>query len=1169
MADRQPDFQTEAVARIVERLNDPKGSRRFLLADEVGLGKTRVAAGVIKALRKNKGFTVVYVCSNSEIAEQNRDKLCPDNVSAAVTRLTLLATRSADVQRQREKGELQLFSFTPGTSFHVGGATGIERERRLLLYLLTRVWRKRANRQPWRAFFCCASKMEPWLERSKYPKIHREFAGKVANDLQKRLRQEWDNSKLKLVDPKTGKQSAKLVGLAEIIDEKVATFNPSNPADRKNRNLVIGELRNCLSKVAVDFLQPNLIVLDEFQRFSEILEESNDPKSVVGCLFAQRGMAVLILSATPYKMYTLAHENEDHHTDFIRTLKFLYKCVEENPNDRNYEPINRLRQNLQHFKTRLMDGLWFASPDQTLITLKSQIEADLKAVMCRTERNWYLNGRKKGIDVFGDTANEQVNPSVGELTHYIRLRQFLLRQKIDDWNITDFWKSAPSPLSFMDGHYVLLKRLREKHVAVPEKLLHTGSALAESGMDHLKVRNLVEKVFGADTNKFKFLWVKPSYTYYADDFYSTRDDHPKKFLVFSHWKFVPKAISVLLSHEAESRLVSRRRGRETIPLQFRKKISFSPFDVCYPSLVLADCVNPAELALEQTEKLTAKELYQRAEKSVLRLLRVNHIGISKTRSVPLWRIIARIEAKSGWATTIRTGLWNAEVSVRDEVSEQYRQYQKQYSDWMLESDEDLTISPIWLRRLTLISLYSPAVCLLRSMRTIFGDIPRWEEKNWSEVLNLGLNQLRNYFNKQVVQSVIHSNSPRERSYSERVLAYCNCAHFQAMLDEYSYLVRTALPQAQPEKLPKVFLLQIARVLGMGTGSPSVNVLTRGGRIRQRPSPRPAHFAVAFGDDVSSDALEAGGRTRKTAIREAFNSPFWPFVLATTSVGQEGLDFHLYCRDIMHWNLPSNPVDLEQREGRINRFDGLSIRRNIASDYALSTVRNTAPELRNIWARLFEVLRLYPSGTQRFKHGLYPHWIYQPAKEDGHMIRRHLAFYSKSRDAIRYRDLKVALSLYRLVFGQPRQQDIIETLLKMFPEVDPSEIDKKLAIYTINLSPIPKGHAARIAKEEADELIFDPQRLTLTLAEVNSLVERESMDELKPIIKEVRDLIDIAKHCENATKRVQAISVLLYLLNPYDDLYDFHDGIGYQDDIARVRQIHDSLFNGAERSDHKT
>jgi len=30
------------------------------------------------------------------------------------------------------------------------------------------------------------------------------------------------------------------------------------------------------------------------------------------------------------------------------------------------------------------------------------------------------------------------------------------------------------------------------------------------------------------------------------------------------------------------------------------------------------------------------------------------------------------------------------------------------------------------------------------------------------------------------------------------------------------------------------------------------------------------------------------------------------VLVSTSVGQEGLDFHHYCHAITHWNLPSNP-----------------------------------------------------------------------------------------------------------------------------------------------------------------------------------------------------------------------------------------------------------------------
>ena len=93
-----------------------------------------------------------------------------------------------------------------------------------------------------------------------------------------------------------------------------------------------------------------------------------------------------------------------------------------------------------------------------------------------------------------------------------------------------------------------------------------------------------------------------------------------------------------------------------------------------------------------------------------------------------------------------------------------------------------------------------------------------------------------------------------------------------------------------------------------------------------------HFAVGYYNAKIND--KAVQRTEN--IRRAFNSPFRPFVLATTSIGQEGLDFHNYARRIMHWNLPSNPIDLEQREGRINRYLCHAIRQNLAeSKYAES------------------------------------------------------------------------------------------------------------------------------------------------------------------------------------------------------------------------------------------
>ncbi len=95
----------------------------------------------------------------------------------------------------------------------------------------------------------------------------------------------------------------------------------------------------------------------------------------------------------------------------------------------------------------------------------------------------------------------------------------------------------------------------------------------------------------------------------------------------------------------------------------------------------------------------------------------------------------------------------------------------------------------------------------------------------------------------------------------------------------------------------------------------------------------ARFALRFGKEESVDGEEAN---RTEQVRTAFNSPFWPFVLATTSVGQEGLDFHQFCHAVVHWNLPANPVDLEQREGRVHRYKGHAVRKNIATRYGLKT-----------------------------------------------------------------------------------------------------------------------------------------------------------------------------------------------------------------------------------------
>ena len=90
-------------------------------------------------------------------------------------------------------------------------------------------------------------------------------------------------------------------------------------------------------------------------------------------------------------------------------------------------------------------------------------------------------------------------------------------------------------------------------------------------------------------------------------------------------------------------------------------------------------------------------------------------------------------------------------------------------------------------------------------------------------------------------------------------------------------------------------------------------------------------------------------------------PSGPSSWRRTSVGQEGLDFHPYCHAVVHWNLPSNPVDLEQREGRVHRYKGHAVRKNVARRYGLSEAN---PSATDPWMALFATAVERPSRAVR-------------------------------------------------------------------------------------------------------------------------------------------------------------------------------------------------------------
>src|SRR5919106_3009362 len=133
-------FQRDTVDYVYRRMyEDDPPARRFLIADEVGLGKTLVAKGVVARMiehlwNKVDRIDVVYICSNSGIARQNISKL---NITGHTDhrlpdRITLLPR---DVRNLRHR-RLNFISFTPGTSFNLRSTLGVADERALLYWLL-------------------------------------------------------------------------------------------------------------------------------------------------------------------------------------------------------------------------------------------------------------------------------------------------------------------------------------------------------------------------------------------------------------------------------------------------------------------------------------------------------------------------------------------------------------------------------------------------------------------------------------------------------------------------------------------------------------------------------------------------------------------------------------------------------------------------------------------------------------------------------------------------------------------------------------------------------------------------------------------------------------------------------------------------------------------------
>lgn len=1031
-------FQQRTVNHAFDRLfTAPDSTQRFLVADEVGLGKTLVARGVIARTLdylwdKNKRIDIIYICSNQNIARFNLPKLDvtgeQEDSQKRATRLTMLATELAagDSRTPLAEGQVNFVSFTPGTSFNMGESCGRWEERRILFYLLADMIKYRTafknllqgdmNKENWREKL----NKKPLLE----PGIQKRFQESVQQE------------------------TSLITSLEHALQQWFMRARRDYPEEaRQERNRLIRTLRYRLAEVCIAALQPDLVILDEFQRFKELVNQDQSDQNPASRL-ARKFLATrnasghpvrtLLLSATPYKLYTPDAEiqEENHYQDFLATTKFLL--------DFDEKAVSALQGQLKCFSRELKRAA--NGQDHDAISARQEVESSLRRIMARTERV---------------TVTEDHDAMVEEprLEHELQpedIRQYLAA---DAWfsaagaqEPVTFWKSGPYLPHFMHGYRVneLVRREKEQR---PERLLEAIGKYPDAFLDqealsgwgqlssnHPKLRRMVQELL--DTGLWKLLWMPPSLPYWPLSGPFQGQEESTKTLVFSAWNFVPEVVSAVLSYEAERRMMGGMLKHYQDPEKQRSRLlrltdqggtlsRHRLLLLLMPCVVLADYVHPLAAPPEMDMRDWAKSRIETL------LEEIDYQSEENVEEDPRWEYMAPVLLDPGLRDFLSYWLRASE----QDTGKPHPEVLPGYLQQMLNLDpSELGRQPKGLADLlTDVALGSPGIIAARTLAA--AGLEEQERRARATQLAHAFWKL---FNRPAVICLLQQiydrgSAGEENIYWRRVLRYCMDGNLQAVMDEAWHLYWEQHAWSDKDSSSEIAcscVQKIAKNIEPRASRVHVQFFGQDGKgaLQEDELRIRTVLAQRFGNLRTEE-----GEVSQDEVRAAFNSPFRPFILTSTSIGQEGLDFHPWCHRLMHWNLPGNPVDLEQREGRVHRYKGHAIRRNVARQFGGEAVRfwNLGNDL---WETIFGLAE--NAARERGAGDLVPCWMAQgPYK-----IQRCVAALPYTREVEAYKRLKRQLAAYRVVFGQPRQEELLMLL-------DQARVPwERLQEWTIRLAP---------------------------------------------------------------------------------------------------------------------
>ncbi len=1085
----------EHVSNIYEQ-----GRKRVLVADEVGLGKTLVARGVIAkiaSLRSKEGDDLVkiaYICSNSTIAAQNIEKLSIDgDVKLASSDASRLSMQHLVIAQERGDAELrdryiQITPLTPSTSFSITSGTGTMYERALMLAVLSYDDRLKKG----------SSRYDRLSDILWDPRI-----GSVEDNWLwwRDQRAAAEVKSARQMDPCRGARAGYPYDVLEKVDQEleadgrttltnIVSYIDGGREDRQVEHDIIVDLRKAFSKACVDMLDPDFVIMDEFQRFHELIAESDTESALLARRFLGGNTRVLLLSATPYRMYSTAAEIDDggfgdSHREFLEIMEFL--------NDDDNESRQEFIEVWSDFTTSIQKLSSGSCDIVALRQSKQRAEETAHRNTARTERQ---STGELGPITDNLSYARTLEITSNDVLSFVKMRELEAAARISGrFLYTDFSKSCPFPLSFM-GQYKFMDKL--KNEVEKDKYLVKADKKYDAGIlwlrrwdinNYEKLRNgnarysaFMEDLTESNTLKIEqLLWVPASRPYYS---VPTRSPFAQakgfsKFLLFSAWSMVPPSLATLISYELERRNVRTLEAATGKSYRYfkddesgideeaddqalpRRRIRFdsqqqNAFLLLYPSPYLASLIDVAELA--NSGKSLAelrRELYKRVSHDLASALGIERLwkpSASSARQTMDGYIMAALRLDEANGHNVINDLLNGTDGHMSNLGERYgiegrvfKAIQTRYKAWNFQ-DPSLYSADL-VDQLVNAAIGSPAVCALRCYRQLIDDMPLSLAFEFGHAF---INRMNTASSTLAVAAAKETRNQRSAHW-KNMLDYACDGNLQAVVDEYAHMSLPVSGELSPrEKLLRTYKAMV----GEGNNPSCHNVETRhnvlvpnSGVAKKRLGTMVlrTNIASAFMDTRKGDDNEV----TRSRLRNAFNSPFRPFVLISTSIGQEGLDFHQYCRKICHWNLPHNPIDLEQREGRINRYKGLAVRQSVAARYGRMKF-DEGP----IWEQLFRIAeqRESRSGYGKQASGLLPFWgvgTHGPISK----VERYVYLYPFSQDAALYEQLREDVYRYRAVIGMPDQEELLSRLKDRLACGDLEE--QELRELFINLCPFVK------------------------------------------------------------------------------------------------------------------